>query len=61
MDSIAVYGHVFLIIGLFVAAITIVMWLIRGWLNSIIESTVSHYAGEGIHGINEEAGILPKT
>ncbi len=36
------------------------MWIARGWLNSIIESTCIHIAAEGLHGIHEEASVLPK-
>jgi len=39
VESVAVYGHVFLMLGLFVAVIAIIMWIARGWLNAIIEST----------------------
>ena len=61
VESIAIYGHVFLIIGLFVSIVAIIMWLTRAPLNRIIESTVAHHAGEMTHGINEESTILPKT
>lgn len=39
LESISVYGHVFLVIGLFVAVVAVIMWLSRGWLNRVIEST----------------------
>ncbi len=60
-ESLAVYGHVFMILGVFVAVVAIIIWAIRKPLNRIIESTIIHVAGEGLHGMHEENSILPKT
>ncbi|MGQ4005562.1 oligopeptide:H+ symporter [Francisellaceae bacterium CB300] len=60
-ESIVVYGDVFLKLGIFVTIVAIIMWIARGWLNSIIESTRVHIAAEGLHGIHEEASVLPNT
>ncbi|AIT08730.1 major facilitator transporter [Candidatus Francisella endociliophora] len=61
VESVAVYGNVFLTIGIFVTIVAAIMWAARGWLNSIIESTRIHIAAEGLHGMHEEASILPNT
>lgn len=53
LESIAVYGHVFLVIGIFVTVIAIIMWLSRGWLNKVIESTKVHMS-ENLHNPNED-------
>ncbi|WP_150467888.1 oligopeptide:H+ symporter [Francisella sp. SYW-9] len=53
LESISVYGHVFLVIGLFVAVVAIIMWVSRGWLNKVIESTRIH-VNETLHNPNEE-------
>ncbi|ASG68744.1 MFS transporter [Francisella halioticida] len=53
LESIAVYGHVFLIIGIFVAVVAIIMWVSRGWLNRIIESTRA-YVNENLHNPNDD-------
>jgi POT family proton-dependent oligopeptide transporter len=37
------------------------MWMARGWLNAIIESTRTHITAEGLHGMHEETSILPNT
>ncbi|MFT4693360.1 MAG: POT family proton-dependent oligopeptide transporter [Francisella sp.] len=60
-QSIVVYGDVFLKLGGFVAVIAIIMWMARGWLNAIIESTRTHITAEGLHGMHEETSILPNT
>lgn len=38
LESIAVYGDVFLKIGLFVLVVSVIMWLSRRWLNSVLDS-----------------------
>ncbi len=60
-ESIVVYGDVFLKLGIFVTVVAIIMWIARGWLNSIIESTRVDIAAEGVHGMHEEASILTNT
>ena len=42
MQSLEVYGNVFLELGLFVVVVAVIMWLLRGKLNRIIESTLEH-------------------
>ncbi|MWY34099.1 MFS transporter [Francisella tularensis] len=59
VEGLAVYGHVFLTIGIFVAVIAAIMWIARGWLNAIIESTRVHFVSEGTHGMHEETAVLP--
>ncbi|MBK2095069.1 MFS transporter [Francisella philomiragia] len=59
VEGLAVYGHVFLTIGIFVAVIAAIMWIARGWLNSIIESTRVHFVSENTHGMHEETAVLP--
>lgn len=49
----------FLTIGIFVAVIAAIMWIARGWLNAIIESTRVHFVSEGTHGMHEETVVLP--
>ena len=61
VQSIAVYGDVFLTLGGFVTVVAIIMWIARGWLNSIIESTRIHITAEGLHGMHEETRVLPNT
>ncbi|QLE78243.1 MFS transporter [Francisella sp. Scap27] len=58
VESVAVYGHVFLMLGIFVAVIAIIMWVARGWLNAIIESTQAHVKAENLHSMHEEPASL---
>lgn len=56
-ESIVVYGNVFFKLGIFVTVVAIIMWLARGWLNSIIKSTHSHISAEGFHDMKEETNM----
>jgi POT family proton-dependent oligopeptide transporter len=58
LQSIAVYGHVFLVIGIVVVVIAIIMWAIRGWLNKVINSTLDYV--QTLHNPNEESANLIK-
>ncbi|MED7788071.1 oligopeptide:H+ symporter [Francisella sp. 19X1-34] len=58
LQSIAVYGHVFLVIGIVVVVVAIIMWAIRGWLNKVINSTLDYV--QTLHNPNEESANLIK-
>jgi POT family proton-dependent oligopeptide transporter len=53
LESLAVYGHVFWMIGIVVAVVAAFMWLSRGWLNKIIEGSHARI-NESLHNPVEE-------